>query len=77
MRAYTPKRKTVATGTVNKGKPTKPGYGTYFRDTSVRLDMETFEEIRQRAIKRGGSFGASIRELIELGLETEKLEDSE
>lgn len=71
MRTVT--RTTVATGTVNKGKPTKPGYGVYFRDTSVRLDMETFEEIRQIAIKRRCSFGAVIRSLVELGLETEKL----
>jgi hypothetical protein len=69
MRTYT----RVAVGTVNKGKPTKPGYGVYFRDTSVRLDMETFEQIRQIAIKRQCSFGAVIRSLVELGLETEKL----
>lgn len=71
MRTVT--RTTAAVGTVNKGKPPKPGYGVYFRDTSVRLDTETFEEIRQRAIKRRCSFGAVIRSLVELGLETEKL----
>lgn len=74
MRVVT--RSTVAVGTVNKGKPTKPGYGVYFRDTSVRLDMDTFEEIREIAIKRKCSFGAVIRSLVEIGLETEKLEGS-
>ena len=67
-------RTTAAVGTVYKGKRAKPGYGIYFRDTSVRLDMDTFEEIRQIAIKRKCSFGAVIRELVEVGLETEKLE---
>jgi hypothetical protein len=74
MSGYRLNPKHVAVGTVNKGKSTKPGYGVYFRDTSVRLDMETFEEIRQLAIKRGCSFGAVIRSLVELGLETEKQE---
>lgn len=71
MRTVT--RSTVAVGTVNKGKSTKAGYGVYFRDTSVRLDTDTFEEIRQIALKRKCSFGAVIRDLVELGLETEKL----
>lgn len=74
MRPYQPTTEPVAVGTVNQGKPTKPGYAVYFRDTSMRLDMETFEEIRRIAIKRRCSFGAVIRSLVELGLETEKLE---
>lgn len=74
MRPYKSTPKPAAVGTVNQGKPTKPGYGVYFRDTSVRLDMETFEEIRQSAIKRRCSFGAVIRSLVKLGLQTEKLE---
>ena len=73
MKPYTRTAESVAIGTVKKGKKSKPGYGVYFRDTSVRLDMETFEEIRQIAIKRRCSFGAVIRSLVELGLETEKL----
>lgn len=76
MRGYTPRKRQVAVGTVNKGKPKKPGYGVYFRDTSVRLDMETFEEVRQRAMERGNSFGAEIRSLIEIGLETLKADES-
>lgn len=75
MRGYTRAADSVAVGTVNKGKPTKPGYGVYFRDTSVRLDMETFAEVRQLAIKRGCSFGSVIRSLVELGLETERIEE--
>ena len=71
MRTVT--RTTAAVGTMNKGKSKKPGYGVYFRDTSVRLDTDTFEEIRQIALKRQCSFGAVIRDLVELGLETEKL----
>lgn len=64
------KKKPVAVGRVYNSKK---GYGTYFRDTSIRFDMETFEEIRQRAIKKKTSFGAEIRMLVELGLETEKM----
>lgn len=74
MKTVTRKPHQVATGSVYSGKITKPGYGVYFRDTSVRLDMETFEEVRQLAIKRKCSFGAVIRSLVEIGLETEKLE---
>lgn len=63
-------RKTVAVGRVPKSKY---GYGVYFRDTSIRFDMETFEEVKQRAAKKKTSFGAEIRHLVEMGLETEKM----
>lgn len=37
----------------------------------VELDDDTFETVRQRAIKQSTSFGEQVRILIEWGLEAE------
>lgn len=35
----------------------------------VRLDDETFAQIRERAVREGTSFGEQVRTLVEWGLE--------
>lgn len=36
----------------------------------IRFDVETFEQIRTRAVANRTSFSKQVRELIEIGLET-------
>lgn len=70
-RELQPKRRrarTVALGSI-EGFPNQ-------RRAALRLDAQTFMEIRARAIKRGTSFGQACRELLELGLEAALEEES-
>lgn len=40
----------------------------------VQFDDETFDQIRSRATKHHQSFAASVRDLVEIGLEEEALQ---
>lgn len=63
----------MATGTIRK---TKNGYDIYHKDICVRVDNETISEVQEMARKAKKTFSAVIRALIEIGLETEKLEQT-
>ena len=58
-------KRPVATGT---RRPHDPGMVII----NIRLDEETFQEVRKLAIANKVSFGSKIRELIEFGLEDTK-----
>lgn len=45
-------------------KPSHPG----FRRIVVSFEEDVFEEIQARAVKRGQSFAAAVRDLVEFGL---------
>lgn len=60
--AHTQKRE-VARGTIDPRRPE-------LRQTIVRMDAETFEEIRERAVREKTSFSEQVRLLLEWGLET-------
>lgn len=57
-----------------------PAKGTTHRRTPMRLwvsigfDDETFADIRAIALQRNISFNRTVRDLVELGLETHKLD---
>lgn len=54
--------------------PLPPGQGFAegaCRRIVVSFDEETFDQIRRRAIANNQSFAASVRELVEFGLEEE------
>jgi hypothetical protein len=46
------------------------------RHTSVSFDEDTLKEIDDRAAGEGKSFAAMVRELVEVGLETLKMDNS-
>jgi hypothetical protein len=50
--------------------------GCEYRKTVITLDDETFDEIRAGAIANKCSFAAQARMLIEVGLETLRLEEA-
>lgn len=56
----------------------RPGKGHAMRTGLIQLniavDEDTIQDVRDIAIKRGTSTSQIIRELIEIGLETEKME---
>ena len=54
----------MAKGTVKKGGNVA---------AQIMLDPDTFLEIRNSAIKQGISFAERVRDLVELGQETERL----
>lgn len=43
---------------------------------TIAFDDETFAELRRMAVKRCRSFGFIVREVLEIGLETLKLDES-
>lgn len=43
----------------------------------IAFDDETFDEIAERALTHKRSFAAEVRDLVEIGLETEKAEELE
>jgi len=47
---------------------TSPAYPNV-KQILVRLDDETFEQVRQRAIAENTSFNEQVRQLVEWGLE--------
>lgn len=42
------------------------------RQVIIRLDDDTFDEVRARAVKEGTSFGEQVRLLVTWGLEDAK-----
>ncbi|MBO6858346.1 hypothetical protein [Roseibium sp.] len=60
-------KRPVAKGCID---PKRPGQ----RKVVLVLDDETFEQIRDMAIKDGTSFAEQIRLLVEWGLEAERAE---
>ena len=63
-------RKSIAKGS----KRQRSKYDEAVREVSFRIDDETFEQIRDIAVKEDSSVSAVIRDLIELGLETLSLD---
>lgn len=66
------------TGSIRKvpGAGGKPNHGIGVkRRFGIHFDTDTIDEVRQRAIKSEISFAECIRELVEIGLETEKLDN--
>lgn len=41
------------------------------RDITVRFDSETFEQVRQTALREGVSFGEIVRRYVDWGVEAE------
>jgi hypothetical protein len=48
--------------------------GNFTREVGFKIDDETLTEIRDLAIRAGTSLSEQVRSLIEIGLETLKLE---
>lgn len=64
------------------GAPNKTGPGMGVRrgvyvQHVARFDDETFAEIRAKAVKDGTSTSEAIRQLVEIGLETIKINEGE
>lgn len=61
-------KRPIASGTIRK----RGNSGQLYRETCIRMDNETFSEVRTYAQKNGCSFGQACRDLIEIGMETLK-----
>lgn len=66
---------TVAKGCIRRGDA--HGDHKCIRRIVVSFDDETFEEIRQRAVKAGTSFAEQVRLLVEFGMESAEFAPAE